>query len=261
MSYVVADQIAELQAWVGFHEGRNNSNPFSLWHGYGTSYLPWCDSFAQYCAVEKGGFRWDSPYAQFGYKGSGYVPTTARDAQHMGIWRSKNTRARPGWQVHFDWNGDGEQDHDETVIADDGTNLVTIGGNTSNAVLYRKRDRRYVAGFVALDESGQLVQLPPPPPKVRPMFDPALELRATLDNPDGGLWLGFEHGRVDFYPANYPTAPRVTGGMLSDADRQHFGTRTLARLKHRTYQKDGATKQGYTIVASDGATYVPEAQH
>lgn len=163
MTYSVDRQVAELKKWVGFHEGGNNSNPFSLWHGYGTTHLPWCDSFAQYCAVNAGGFVWKSPYAQFGPKGSGYVPTTRRDAQYMGIWRAKNTRARPGRQVHFDWNGDGIDDHDETVIADDGVKLVTIGGNTSDAVLYRTRDRRYVTGFVALDEAGQ--NGPPAPPE------------------------------------------------------------------------------------------------
>src|SRR5262249_23890729 len=141
-------QLATAQRWLGFREGKNNDNPFSSWQGYPTPFLPWCDSFANYCAVQGGGFVWPD-FCQFGAKGDGYVPYSEEHAQRMGIWKPSSAVARPGWQVIYDWQHDGIADHIETVVADDGHNLATIGGNTSDAVLYRRRTHQFVVGFAA----------------------------------------------------------------------------------------------------------------
>lgn len=261
MTYLAARSVAAAQSFVGYHEGNNNYNIFSPWQGL-NPYNPWCASFTCYCAVEAGGYRFPDN-STFGYKGEAYTPTMKTRAEQEGIWRDKAWKASPGDFVEFDWGNDGLIDHVELVIADDGTNLVTIGGNTSNGVYYRKRDRYNVAGFVALSQSPQAV-VPPPPFKVRPMFDPPRPLRAWLHHPDNlGTWVGFSSGRVAFLWAN-GTAPRE-GGMISDADRRAFTGRTLARLTARPYYRIENGKRvlhhGYTIVATSGETYIPEAQH
>ncbi len=262
MTYNAEASVVVAKSYVGYHEGRNNYNIFSPWQGL-NPYNPWCASFTCYCSVQGGGYRFPDN-STFGYKGEAYTPTTKIRAQQEGIWRDKWWRAAPGDHILFDWANNGLIDHVELVIYDDGTNIVTIGGNTSDAVLYRKRDRHYVAGFVALSQSPQAVKQPVPW-KVRPMFDPALPVRAILENPDGGLWIGMSGGRVDFVPSNYPKAPRLVGGMKTDADRMHWGSRILARLEARPYNKIEnhvrVLKHGYTIVATDGARYVPENQH
>jgi hypothetical protein len=163
-TYYVENHIANLKHWVGFHEGFDNANPFSLWMGYGTSHLPWCGAFANYCAVTAG-FRWPS-YCQFNYKGDGYVPLSEQHAKEMGLWRDKHSHAKPGWQVIYDWTFDGVADHIETVLqdSDNQNTLVTIGGNTGDAVQYKLRDRTYIRGFIALDEAGQNADASIPPP-------------------------------------------------------------------------------------------------
>lgn len=171
MSYSVAAQIEEAKRWVGFHEGPGNQQPFTSWQFSGSlRNLAWCGSFADWCAVEKGGFRWS--YAQLGYKGNAYVPAAVTASRRMGTWRSAWTRAQPGWQVIFDWNRDGEADHIETVVMDDGHKLITIGGNTSDAVLYRTRDRLYLMGFCALNMAGQGGGTPAPTPHPQPQPQP-----------------------------------------------------------------------------------------
>lgn len=259
MSYRPELAVLGAESDVGYREGYNNYNQYSLWQ-YGDPHNPWCLSATCYWSVVDGGFQY-WPECTFGVKGESYTPTYRLRALGRGVWRNRWWRAQPGDDVLFDWGNNGLIDHVEKVVADDGTTIITIGGNTSNGVYYRRRDRYYVAGFVALYEAGQIAAPPPPAPKVRPMFDPSLPLRAVLENPDGGIWLGFEHGRVDFYPKNYPTSPRVIGGMRTSHDRAAFGDRTLARLRHRKYRtSDGVLKQGYVIEASDGATYIPETQ-
>ncbi len=258
MTYHADRAVATAKSYLGYHEGANNSNPFSVWQGLDDN-NPWCASFTCYCSVEGGGYRFPAN-STFGYKGEAYTPTTKLRAQQEGIWRDKWWRSAPGDHVLFDWGNNGLIDHVELVIADDGTKIVTIGGNTSNGVYYRTRDRHYVAGFVGLSQSPQAA---PPPPvwKVRPMYDPAMPLRATLRHPENqGTWLGMSGGRVLFVYANVDQAP-AEGGMISDADRKAFQGRTLARLLHRTYTKDGTQRHGYTIVATSGERYIPEGQH
>lgn len=155
MGYVAANAVAWAKTQVGFHEGPNNKNPYSLWQ-YGNSYNPWCASF-QCQAQYLGGYRFnqEATPCTYGDKGEAYTPTEKLRAQQHGTWRDKWWRAQPGDAVLFDWFNNGLIDHVEIVIYDDGTNIVTIGGNTSDAVLYRTRDRKYIAGFWAISQSKQ----------------------------------------------------------------------------------------------------------
>lgn len=91
---------------------------------------------------------------------------------------------------------------------------------------------------------------PPPGPKVPHMFDPPI----ALAHPDGGAWIARSDGVVYFVgPAGL-----IRGGMVTPSDRAAFGNRTVKELRPRMYA--GGAKHGYTIVATDGATYVPEGQ-
>lgn len=153
MTYDGAKTVAWAKTQVGFHEGHNNENPYSLWQ-YGNAFNPWCASF-QCRAQYEGGYRFEG--CTYGEKGEAYTPTEAQRAKQQGAWRERNWRAAPGDAVLFDWGNNGLIDHVEVVVYDDGVNLITIGGNTSDSVLYRKRDRRYVAGFWALSQSKQAI--------------------------------------------------------------------------------------------------------
>jgi hypothetical protein len=191
MGYNKNLQIKELERWLNFREGPNNQNPFSLWMGYGTSYLPWCGAFANYCAVEAGGFDWNRPgvHAQFGRKGDGYVPGSIQSFKEMGIYRSRFSFAKPGWQVCYDWSGSGG-DHIETVIMDYGNGwTLNIGGNTNDMVAYRKRpkDANLVA-FGALDEAGQNESgiIVPKPPTNDGAIGGRLDMKKT-DKVDGAV--------------------------------------------------------------------------
>ena len=158
MSYSGDQAVAWAKTQVGFHEGPNNANPFSAWQ-YGGPNNPWCASFQ--CRAEyEGGYRFVG--CTYGERGEAYTPTEALRAKQQGTWRDKTWRAQPGDAVLFDWKNDGLIDHVELVVYDDGIRLITIGGNTSDGVYFRTRDRTYVAGFWALSQD----------PQAKPVVDP-----------------------------------------------------------------------------------------
>lgn len=160
----IGASLAALESQSGYHEGPNNENDFTKWQTDDAwSGAAWCDSFAQWGAAGNGGFVWQDT-CQFGPKGDAYCPYTVRHAQDFGLWVDKSSAAQPGWQILFDWTGDGVADHIGTVVEDRGDGrIVTIEGNTSDAALYRLRDRTYVLGFVALTDDA-----PAPPPAPAP---------------------------------------------------------------------------------------------
>lgn len=255
MTYDAGKSIEIAKSFLGYHEGANNNNQFSAWQGLNPN-NPWCASFACYCACNAG-FAFPAN-STFGVKGEAYTPTMKLRAQQAGYWRDKTWRAQPGDFVEYDWGNDGLIDHVEIVIADDGVHLVTIGGNVSDAVSYRTRDRTYVAGFVALSQAGQSAPVEPPF-KVKPVFDPALDnIRDALPHPQGkGTWIALDSAIIVWRPTS---GPPIFGGMTSPADRAAWGNRHVARLGPYTRQNGDA---GYRIFATDGGTvgYVPEQEH
>lgn len=95
-----------------------------------------------------------------------------------------------------------------------------------------------------------------PPWKVQPMFAPALDVRAVLNDPGKGAWLGVSDGTV-YYSG--PSNSVVVGGMTKDPeDAAAFKGRTLAKLNAR---KRANGDNGYEIVATTGEKYIPSAQH
>lgn len=165
MSYAKSKVEQLLRAEVGFHEyggnGDGNGNPYSKWQ-YNVEYPDggWCMSFASQIAY-RAGFRFDSG-ATFGDKGFSSTNAAEPWARARGLWRDRNWRAQVGDWIIFQWDGGGT-DHGEVVVYDDGVRIITIGGNTGNAVRWRTRDRRLVQGFVALSASAQAAPPLPSP--------------------------------------------------------------------------------------------------
>lgn len=270
MSYVAESNVNGAKRDLNYHEGSNNWNRYSLWQ-YGAPNNPWCLSACCYWANVDGGFQfWQE--CTFHEKGESYTPTMMQRAKARGVWRDKWWRAAPGDLVEFDWGNNGLIDHVETVIYDDGTTIITIGGNTSDGVYYRRRDRTYVAGFIALSEAGQtaVVVVPPPPPKVRPQYMPANPLVARLQHHTGGWFDAYQGGRVEFLSPNFGAAPRQVG-IVSAADRAKWehnappGGRKVSRIISRWYilndgKPDEKHIEGFELVAEDGFHMHPSDQ-
>jgi len=263
MTYIIPKSIQYAQSQVGVVEvpWGSNCQGYSDWqYGVRCPGGGWCISFASKVTVE-GGYRFEG--ATHGERGFSFTGAAEAWARSKGLWRDKNWRAKPGdWGI-FQWDG-GQTDHGEVVYEDDGAWIVFIGGNTSNAVKYRKRDRHFIVGFVAFSESDQVAAPPPPPPKVRPMFDPNLKLAARLQHPDGGWWTAYDGGRVDFLPP-VPGQAALTGGLISGADLlKTYDTqgvkKHVSRLERRDYTRDGVLHHGYVVVFTDGSSATPSAQ-
>lgn len=97
------------------------------------------------------------------------------------------------------------------------------------------------------------VAAPTPAPPALPTFgDPPI----MLANPRGGAWVARSDG-VTFFA--HPDGRVIRGGMISATDTRAFTGRTVRRLLSRRYGKL-RRQRGYTIVADNGAHYVPENQ-
>lgn len=225
-------QIAWLKQQVGFHEGPNNENPYSRWQGLHNA--PYCDSCAQEAAVEQGGYKWPA-YCQYGVKGDAYTPYTMEHAQRLGMWRSKSAVPQVGWQVEFDWNGNGVADHIGTVIDvnSDGT-FLTIEGNYHDQVMYVRRDKKYVLGFVALpvDES----------PERKPVVKVNSPMVAILTHPS--------------WPTNSYIEVCSDGGVVDFGGAPFYGALPPLNLnKPVSCAAVTPTGQGYWLVAEDGGVF------
>lgn len=171
-------QLNGLASQVGYEEQGDNENDFTKWQSDNAwSAAAWCDSFAQWGAVGNGGFAWPD-YCQWGFKGDAYVPYTRKHAMDLGMWRDKGWTPDSGWQVLYDWNGDGVADHIGTVWdarSYPNGSLVSLEGNTGNGVVkYCLRDSTFIMGFVALPFDGVDYQPPSQPEIVNPSPDGAV---------------------------------------------------------------------------------------
>lgn len=77
-----------------------------------------------------------------------------------------------------------------------------------------------------------------------------------LANPAGGAWVARSDG-VTFFANTHGHV--IRGGMITEHDRRAFEGRTVRTLLGRRYGRL-RRQRGYTIVADNGAHYVPENQ-
>lgn len=171
MTFLPAQAVANATADVGYHEGPNNANKFSLWQ-YGDYHEPWCASAISKWTYDAG-FRWwvDCVY---GEKGDNNVGQLRIHAAANNLWRpDPSYLALPGDVITFTFT-EADQ-HTELVATDAGPDYehrtgrpryLTIGGNTSDQVAWRSRWERNRIGIVALTSSPQVdPSVPPLSPK------------------------------------------------------------------------------------------------
>lgn len=274
--------VKEAEADVGFVEGNNNYNPYSDWQ-YGNPWNPYCNSATSYWSWLAGFRFWSN--CTYGEKGEAYTPTYAIKAREHGVWRDKWWKAHPGDDVEFDWGNNGLIDHVEKVVADDGTTVITVGGNTGNGVFYRRRDRAYISNFVALSEAGQTATQPKPPEedamKITDRVDAARRVQGGhyIVDAAGGVF-SFNAPFYGSIPGLKPTPPKLVVGknhavsilvnpdgdgywiLLFDGSVYSFGKASYKGHFHLAFTSGGflelvALGDSYRAIRRDGAMATP----
>jgi CHAP domain/Putative peptidoglycan binding domain len=172
--------LAALDREVGYRETRDTKHPdgnvTKYWQALdpGLQGQPWCAAFQSWVWRTAGRPLppIDRPY------GFVYCPDAVTWARRNGVWSTSGRYTR-GDLVFFDWTGHGLAQHVGCVIADDGSTLLTIEGNTSagdvgsqwNGGQVCRRMRKHGPTVLgALRSSGWLAAMPPigapssPPP-------------------------------------------------------------------------------------------------
>lgn len=154
-----------LRARIGMAEEPvgSNCNEISRWAGLGC--VPWCAEAVSEALVKGGVGDGDRTLADVGPRpdyrwGWAYCPSIVNAFRAAGRF---DRSPRVGDFVLFDWQGDGISDHVGMVesLPGDGT-IVTLEGNTSDALLRRRRTMGVILGFahIAYAEG-----VPPSPPE------------------------------------------------------------------------------------------------
>lgn len=210
----------------------SNCQGYSQWqYGVRCPSGGWCASAVSKWAYD-GGFRWGTD-ATCGDKGFYNTDSMVAWARRHGLLRDPRTyRAHRGDLAVFDWDGNGSTDHVEQVDYDDGWRMTLIGGNTSDAVMWRVRDKANCVAIVALTLSLQVER--PPAPEV-------LEALAKLDHlkkhvARAPIVYGDHGADIQFF-----NELGVRAGLRSPVvDMSHYrdGTRDLVwHIKHIMRQK------------------------
>jgi CHAP domain len=144
--------LAEALRHVGVRESPPGSNRTMFGRWFGVDGVPWCAIFASYCFDVGAGVvlcrGWHG--AGTGPRGVAYVPT-------LSAWLRATGRSvddpQPGDLAIFDWDG-GLPDHVGLVVHANGSDLVTVEGNTAvgndsdgGEVMRRGRRQAQVALF------------------------------------------------------------------------------------------------------------------
>lgn len=136
-----AHVLSVARSQLGTRETRSGWTKYGAWYNKpGFEFAPWCDMFVSWCAVQAGAADIIGRFA--------YTPSHAEWFRSHGRW---GHMPRVGAIVFYDWSGTeniSAIDHVGFVEArrSDGT-IVTIEGNTSNAVMRRVRSTANVAGY------------------------------------------------------------------------------------------------------------------
>lgn len=148
----------EAAADVGTIEQPPHSNcqGYSEWQ-YGVHCPPggWCCSATSKWAYDAG-FRWGD--TSHGDKGPSHTDELIAWAVRHGLFRDPRTyRAKRGDLAVFNWDSSATTgtDHVEQIDFDDGWRMTLIGGNTSDAVAWRVRDKSDCVAIIALTASDQ----------------------------------------------------------------------------------------------------------
>lgn len=164
MTYSQALAVSAAKRDVGFHEGRNNSNPYSWWQ-YRDYTNPYCASAVSMWSYEAG-YRFHN--YDYGEKGDSNCTRFRLHAMRDNIWtwgseiRSGRVRIQPG-DLIIETFGIPDQ-HIEICVQDDGgSTVLTIGGNTLDGVYFRVRPKSCVVGIIRLRDGGQSIPVPQPP--------------------------------------------------------------------------------------------------
>lgn len=177
-----------------------------------------------------------------------------------GMWNPLNT-TQGGYVGETDFNVVGVKNYEvrsdgidaNARVIHNGYYPAVVGaftaGNDARATADAIIASPWGTGYIALRG---VPQEPLPSPHVPTFTDPPI----MLANPLGGAWVARSDGQV-YFINNQQTV--VTGGMISANDRKAFAGRTVKALHPRTYGPGGRL-QGYSIEATSGERYVPEAQ-
>ncbi|HEX2312561.1 MAG TPA: CHAP domain-containing protein [Thermomonospora sp.] len=157
-----AEMLRVARSQLGYRERGDGWTRFGAWYAerHGDSAFAraaWCDMFLGWCADQAGALDVVGDFA--------YTPWHADWFRDRGRW---SRTPRVGSLVFFDWGGShdiGAIDHVGIVEAVRDGAVVTIEGNTSNAVMRRVR-RGGIAGYGHPAYEGTSV--PPRPPSGRP---------------------------------------------------------------------------------------------
>ncbi|MFD9947196.1 peptidoglycan-binding protein [Nonomuraea sp. NPDC059023] len=148
MSLTVEEFLDTLKSFKGYREQPDKDTTFGLWwdsrhrtHGFRDA--AWCDMFLAYCAFKAGGEQGLDIIGEYAY-----TPYHAGWFARHGAFGNRPTK---GAVVFFDWAGTrsiSAIDHVGVVLGTDNRGrVVTIEGNTEDAVKIRYRDRRYIVGY------------------------------------------------------------------------------------------------------------------
>lgn len=124
-------------------------NAFTKWYYGNNTAAPWCAIFVYYCLAHTSGKT-----LMTGCGNKAYVPTVWNWAKAKGYTRKTPAK---GDLVIFDWQKDNVADHIGFVLADKGSTVQTLEGNTSNVsngnggcVQIRTRSKTLIKGYVRL---------------------------------------------------------------------------------------------------------------
>lgn len=130
MTATVASILSVARSQVGYEEGGgsgHNGNLTKYWQELAPSLQgqPWCACFVRWTDIHAGGpdLPISNPY---------YCPNIVTYAKQHGLWNAAG-HYQPGDIVLFDWTGQGIAEHVGRVVADNGTMITTIEGNTTPA--------------------------------------------------------------------------------------------------------------------------------
>lgn len=133
-----------------------NPNEFTRWFWKDNNSHAWCGAFINFIVKQDLSCNWLDTCTKEKYVGGfGYVPSIVQWAKDNGYWSNKGKK---GDLVVYNWNPSNSKEIDHIgILADIDTNyVISVDGNTTNGkdkencVAERKRDIKYVVGYVNL---------------------------------------------------------------------------------------------------------------